>query len=211
MSSKNIQRIKQINQRNDQPFNSQHPFDTIPLGVDGLLVDMMSNLDLEEDLKIGNNHYVEINQINEYDTIITQYYFSQSRVIVNNGITTIRSIEQMQAANKVTHKVVINIAGTSSIKYLSFNGNEVAVGPLQQEINQYELDVLPNDTYILTEEMEQTINNTTLINMTLYQKAKQGQDYYQKIHQKSILITKNDFDNYIIDEQVDLISFEGGM
>ncbi len=211
MSSKNIQRIKQINQRNDQPFNSQHPFDTIPLGVDGLLVDMMSNLDLEEDLKIGSNHYVEINQINEYDTIITQYYFSQSRVIINNGVTTIRSIEQMQAANKVTHKVVINIAGTSSIKYLSFNGNEAAIGPLQQEINQYGLDVLPNDTYILTEEMEQTIDNTTLINMTLYQKAKQGQEYYQKIHQKSVLITKNDFDNYIIDEQVDLISFEGGM
>ncbi len=73
MSSISKGRIKQIRPRQQGSF----PLSGIPIGTDGLLVDMISQLDLEEELRLGGNHYVDVDQ-KEDSTIIKEWYFSQS-------------------------------------------------------------------------------------------------------------------------------------
>lgn len=64
----NGKRIKQLRQKT---FNND--FLHIPFGADGNFIDMFSGLDLEEELKIGGNHYVQINS-DEFNTQVTEYY-----------------------------------------------------------------------------------------------------------------------------------------
>lgn len=67
-------RIKQMRQKD----NSGNYFTSIPFGADGFLIDMFSGLDLEEELKLGGNHYTEILEDND-TTIIKEWYFSQPK------------------------------------------------------------------------------------------------------------------------------------
>ncbi len=91
MSLKSIGRIKQIRLKENNDFFA------IPIGVDGLLVDMLSQLDLEEELKLGGNHYTSITQ-SENTTLITEWYLSQP---MEDSV----NINQ----NKVTHTCKISI------------------------------------------------------------------------------------------------------
>lgn len=73
-----MKRIKKIHQKGQGNI-----FTDYPIGVDSIYVDMLSNLDLEEELKIGNNHsvtvqdvYTEVNEQSVFDhTEIKQYYY----------------------------------------------------------------------------------------------------------------------------------------
>ena len=73
-----MKRIKKIHQK-----GQGNNFTDYPIGVDSIYVDMLSNLDLEEELKIGNNHsvtvqdvYTEVNEQSVFDhTEIKQYYY----------------------------------------------------------------------------------------------------------------------------------------
>ena len=64
----NSLRVKQIRQK-----DSNNNFISYPIGVEGNFVDLLSNLNLEEELKIGGNHYVEIEDGQDY-LIIKEYY-----------------------------------------------------------------------------------------------------------------------------------------
>ncbi len=61
-------RIKQIRQK-----DSNNNFISYPIGVEGNFVDLLSNLNLEEELKIGGNHYVTIDEKSS-QLIIKEYY-----------------------------------------------------------------------------------------------------------------------------------------
>ncbi len=50
-------RIKEIRQKDEN-----NNFQSFPIGVNGQYVDLLSNLNLEEELKIGGNHYVTIDE-----------------------------------------------------------------------------------------------------------------------------------------------------
>lgn len=73
-----MKRIKKIHQKGQGNI-----FTDYPIGVDSIYVDMLSNLDLEEELKIGNNHsvtvqdvYTEVDEQSVFDhTEIKQYYY----------------------------------------------------------------------------------------------------------------------------------------
>jgi hypothetical protein len=55
MSDKNLGRIKEIRQKTSSGYTTG-----IPIGSSGYLIDMLSSLDLEEELKLGNDHYVTV-------------------------------------------------------------------------------------------------------------------------------------------------------
>lgn len=79
MSDYSIKRIKQIRKKEDSGFGA-----SIPLGTDGLLVDMLSGLDLEEELKLGNDHDATIVQkkVDNVDvTEIEEKYYDEKREI----------------------------------------------------------------------------------------------------------------------------------
>lgn len=92
MSDISLKRIKQIRQKTSEGYSP------IPIGTQGLLVDMISELDLEEEIRLGGNHYVTV-----YDTPtstqITEWYFSEPR----------RERELSQMSNYVTYAVSISI------------------------------------------------------------------------------------------------------
>lgn len=119
MSSRSIERIKQIRKKEIGGFDSNS---SIPFGTDGLLVDMLSGLDLEEELKLGNNHhYVEIEdiieQVNGEDIIVTQikeYYLD-----IPKGDNT---IEWLDNNNHILYSIFIRLTNTD-INMTLYKGN----------------------------------------------------------------------------------------
>lgn len=65
------ERIKQIIRHNDTQYGSP-----VPIGTEGIYVDTLSGLDLEEELRIGSYyHYVQIEEDYFGVTTIKQWYF----------------------------------------------------------------------------------------------------------------------------------------
>ena len=140
MSSQSTERIKSISKKDISGFS-----DPIPFGTDGLLVDMLSGLDLEEENKLGNNHYVEIEdkkENNQEVTYIKEYYldipkgnntianldnnnhmlYSVSIKITDNDINMILykgNINESSSANNILHKKKILIDETTSITQIN--------------------------------------------------------------------------------------------
>lgn len=140
MSSQSTERIKSISKKDISGFG-----DPIPFGTDGLLVDMLSGLDLEEENKLGNNHYVEIEdkkENNQEVTYIKEYYldipkgnntianldnnnhilYSVSIKITDNDINMILykgNINESSSANNILHKKKILIDETTSITQIN--------------------------------------------------------------------------------------------
>lgn len=70
-----MSKIKQIKQKTNGVFPDQG----IPLGADGINIDMSSGLNLEEELIVGGKHSVKIAETKEDGktiTTITQYYYN---------------------------------------------------------------------------------------------------------------------------------------
>lgn len=88
-------RIKQIRQKD----SNGNYLTSIPLGADGFLIDMFSGLDLEEELKLGSNHYVEIKEV-EDETIIREWYLTEPK-----GDTSIQTLPE----EKINYSVEIRI------------------------------------------------------------------------------------------------------
>lgn len=99
MSSINTGRIKQIRTRSNSDFPTG-----VPIGTDGILVDMLSELDLEEEIRLGGNHYVDIVQTNTA-TEIREWYFSEPR-----GTRTITEMSQY-----VTYSALVSIISAVDI------------------------------------------------------------------------------------------------
>lgn len=74
MSSKNQNRIKQIRQK-----NASGTYMNYPIGSQGTLIDMLSELDLEEELKIGGNHYVQVDNVSDELTYVREKYYNKPK------------------------------------------------------------------------------------------------------------------------------------
>lgn len=70
MSSKNLERIKGL--RVKKGLNNYD--NLVPFGSSGQLIDMYSKLDLEEELRLGGNRYIEIKEQESQATIKEWYY-----------------------------------------------------------------------------------------------------------------------------------------
>lgn len=174
MSSINQGRIKQIRKRQNGAFSTG-----VPIGTDGILVDMISELDLEQEIRLGGNHYVEINQTST-STEIKEWYFSEARGS--------RTIEQM--SDFVTYSASVIIASAID----TCLGETVQDGAfITQE---------SNGDYIVVREAIPT--NEEKIEMSLYRYDMDSQDGVL-IHSKTIYINEDPVTNQIaIDEQIEL-------
>ena len=77
-----MDRIKGLRQK-----SANGSFDSlVPFGTDGILVDMLSGLDSEQELKLGGNHITAISEnINNSTTTITETY----KALDNSTVTYI--------------------------------------------------------------------------------------------------------------------------
>ena len=117
MSKQSQQRVKEIRQKREN-----NTFLSIPLGTDGLLVDMLSKLDLQEELKLGNDHYVQI----EEDTIIISDKEVQRTIIKEWYFKTFKgskTIEQMKQNGDITFSVKTEIIGEDNITMTLYEGD----------------------------------------------------------------------------------------
>ena len=173
MSSINQKRIKQIRKRQNESFDTR-----IPIGTDGILVDMISELDLEEEIRLGGNHYVEVNQT-ELATEIKEWYFSEARGS--------RSITQM--SNFVTYSASVIIA--------------IAIETYLGETHEDGAFITQNGDHIVTR--EKIPSNEERIEIKLYRYDMDSNNGIL-IHSKNIYINEDLTTNQtIIDEQVDSI------
>ncbi len=183
MSAKSFKRIKEIRQKTGESFSSP-----IPLGTNGFLVDMLSKLDLEQELKLGNNHYVNIDQ-GEDSLIITEYYMSQPRED--------RSIEEMVTTGKITYKVVT--------KFLEEQYEEDYLLVNKKEDNNF--FALENDGSgcLIIQSDKKSKNSLTKIEMSLYD-ADHLSEGASPLHTKIITIQsiqgEDKYIDYIIDQQI---------
>lgn len=171
MSSKNLGRIKQIKQKQNGVF----PSAGVPIGTDGLLVDMLSQLDLEEELKLGGSHYAKVTQQGNM-TLIKEWFCSQSK-----GNTSIQNIDQ----SIVTHTCVTLIEEKklgSPVYLTDQNDNKI---------------VTQNNDYIITGQIAEE-KRWTEIHMTLYKGLYDSNNPSQNIlHSKHITITEDNGETII--------------
>lgn len=172
MSDVSLKRIKQIRQKTSEGYTP------IPIGTRGLLVDMLSELDLEEELKLGGNHYVTV-----YDTStstqISEWYFSEPR--------RQRDLEQM--SNYVTYSLSISIISALE-HYLIIEHEE------QQEDEVFIVHGGQEDHIV---ERQDVPSDQQRIEITLYKG-----DFDRMLHKKIIYITTDTETGQVsIDEQVD--------
>lgn len=173
MSSINQGRIKQIRKRQNGSFSAG-----VPIGTDGILVDMISELDLEQEIRLGGNHYVEINQT-EVATEIKEWYFSEARGT--------RTIEQM--SNFVTYSASITIPFAI----------ETFIGETQQD-GAFITQESDGDYIVSRDEIHL---NEEKIEMKLY-RYDMNSNSGILIHSKTIYINENpNTDQITIDEQLD--------
>ena len=198
MSSVNTGRIKQIKPRQDGSF----PQKGIPIGTDGLLVDMVSQLDLEEEIRLGGNHYVDMHQT-ETETIIREWYLSQPK-----GITPIEQIDDnivtYTSQITITNKVQINIIEIDSNQnenpLITWKNPRPEGHPEGEDSRPYdENDSTTFGDFIVTrEEVESYI---TVINIRLYKG-----NFTTEIHHKTIYIYESLDGKIAVDEQIDQIN-----
>lgn len=182
MSSINQGRIKQIRKRSNGSF----PTTGIPIGTDGILVDMISQLDLEEEIRLGGNHYVDIVETNTA-TIIKEWYFSEARGS--------RSLEQMSPY--VTYSASVNIISAIENNLAQSSNDGVFVTYIERD--EQEQEVSHGDFIV---DREAIASNAERIQMNLYRYDMDSQDGVL-IHSKTIYITESLTGEIGIDEQVD--------
>lgn len=83
-----MSKIKQIKQKTNGTFPNQG----IPLGADGINIDMSSGLNLEEEFIIGGNHSITITEDEEDNSfkIIESYKDKQNETLIYQTTTDIK-------------------------------------------------------------------------------------------------------------------------
>ena len=171
MSSDNIKRIKQIRPKRNNLFSQ-----SFPIGTDGLLVDMFSKLDLEEQLKIGGNHYVTISQT-DVSTIIRQWYLSQPK-----GDTSINDVDD----DIVTHTVLISILQATQ-DYIVYS------------------QLTDDDYFLITQNQDFITAKSKLTDVIITLELYQG-NFETLLHRKRININEAANGQTAINEEVDSIN-----
>ena len=173
MSSKYTERVKQIRRRENGDFSS-----SIPIGTQGLFVDMISTLDLEEQIRLGGNHYVDIVDT-DATTEIKEWYFSEAR-----GSRTLA-----QMSNLVTFSTVVRIVNAVE-NYIIDNADNEGI--------QYNNTETGEEGYIV--ERIPLPSNQQRIEMELY-RFDMDSEKGVLIHKKVIYINELNGE-YAIDEQI---------
>lgn len=174
MSSQNQLRIKQIRKKSGSSFSTG-----IPIGTDGILVDMISGLDLEEEIKLGGNHYVDIFQT-DTSTQIKEWYFTQAR-----GSRTLAEMSQ----------------------YVNFSASVSIISAIDTPLGETTEDgslITDQETQNFIVVREAIATNEQRIVMSLYKGDLDNNGTL--IHQKIIYIHtsgEGQQERYSIDEQVD--------
>ncbi len=188
MSSITKGRVKQIKPRQGGSF----PASGIPIGTDGLLVDMISQLDLEQEIRLGGNHYVDMIET-EIATVIKQWYFTQAR---NN-----RTISQMSAANLITYSGRVTI--TKAVEFNILLPQPEDEDPESPAVTGYHEDFYPyppDGAYIVTR--QDISSNQQRIIMELY-RYNMDDSTGVPLHSKTIyLYESEDANQTVIDEQI---------
>ena len=83
----------------------------VPIGTDGTLVDMLSGLDNEQELKLGGNHIAEISEDGNSTTIIEQYCKNDAAKTIVYTVKTIVTDnidggDSTAAADKLNTKII---------------------------------------------------------------------------------------------------------
>ena len=171
MSSINTGRIKQIRTRSGADFPTG-----VPIGTDGILVDMLSELDLEEEIRLGGNHYVDIVQT-DTATEIREWYFSEPR-----GTRTMTEMSQY-----VTYSALVSIISAVDI-------------PLGQTIQDGTFVTQETDGDIIVSR-QAISSNEERIEMSLYRYDMDNGGIL--LHSKTVYIYEDPLtDRVIIDEQM---------
>ena len=174
MSSQNQLRIKQIRKKSGSSFSTG-----IPIGTDGILVDMISGLDLEEEIKLGGNHYVDIFQT-DTSTQIKEWYFTQAR-----GSRTLAEMSQ----------------------YVNFSASVSIISAIDTPLGETTEDgslITDQETQDFIVVREAIAANEQRIVMSLYKGDLDNNGTL--IHQKTIYIHtsgEGQQERYSIDEQID--------
>ena len=108
-----------------------------PFGTDGFLVDMMSGLQLEEELKVGGDHETEISKDANDNTIVKEKY-------TTNGVQKY-STETIISKDKETDIVTIDIK-----LFEGLEGQETLIKEKEISIIHDE-----NDNYFIKEKLKE--------------------------------------------------------
>lgn len=151
MSSNQKERIKGLHVK----IGSQSYSPLMPFGSDGQLIDMISSLDLEQELKLGGNHYVELEEDDDNDVlIIKEWYYTQPK----------ENKTRAEMSQFCTHSVVISFIENTAATAIDVgqgdvlvdeqeNGNLIVIedDQIQSEINisLYKGDLEENNSVLL--------------------------------------------------------------
>ena len=118
-----MKRVKEIREKqSDGSFNNN----SVPIGTDGELVDMLSGLDNEQELKLGGNHTAEIVEVSSSETEVSETYFDLSQ---NANYTVDTNIQDQNDGSTVIVSTLKKNGVTVKVKTITISedGNETAV------------------------------------------------------------------------------------
>ena len=125
-----MDRIKGLRQKqSDSSYNS-----LIPFGTDGVLVDMLSGLDNEQEIKLGGNHTSVITEVNATTTSIVETYKALDNTTVTYVVET-TIVENNDSSTNIT--IVLKQNGTViNSKSIVIPAEDGAVLEIEEELNE---------------------------------------------------------------------------
>lgn len=191
MSSQNQLRIKQIRKKSGSSFGTG-----IPIGTDGILVDMISGLDLEEEIKLGGNHYVNVFKT-KTSTQIREWYFSEARE--NRTLSQMSQYVTFSASVSIIYAIDTSLGETDNDgSFIEYWEKEVDGQIIRIETGEEDEDAIPGPSIVVREDVP---TNEQRIIMSLYKGDLNNNGVL--IHQKTICIRESQDGQFAIDEQVD--------
>ena len=102
-----MKRVKEIREKQSNgSFNNS----SIPIGTDGILVDMLSGLDNEQELKLGGNHSSTITEVSNTVTTVEEVYYALDNETVVYQLST--TITEQNHGSTIITCVLKDSAGT---------------------------------------------------------------------------------------------------
>ena len=116
-----IKRVKQIRKK------TNNGYDSVPIGTESYLVDMLSNLDLEVENRLGNCSAVQI-KTKEDNTYIKEWYFKTSdyQYISENNVQKL--IDYIESSSTSQEAIQNRTNAISKLNYLLFTNIETENG-----------------------------------------------------------------------------------
>lgn len=125
-----MDRIKGLRQKqSDSSYNS-----LIPFGTDGVLVDMLSGLDNEQEIKLGGNHTSVITEVNATTTSIVETYKALDNTTVTYVVET-TIVENNDSSTNIT--IVLKQNGTViNSKSIVIPAEDGAILEIEEELDE---------------------------------------------------------------------------